>query len=105
MIDEMKDLLLDIVTETMSDKIVEYKCRGIQSGFLKINAPYSDSHNGVDANGVSIVTTQPNIFLKLKDLPGEPHTGDDVKVDGIAYRVNEVHFDGIGGALILLHKV
>jgi hypothetical protein len=60
----------------------------------------------VDAGGVAVIgTSGPAVFVRLADLPTDPETDNPViTVAGQDYTVREVHPDGTGVAVILLHK-
>lgn len=52
------------------------------------------------------VVVGPALFVRLADLPVDPTTDTPVvTVDGVDYRVREVHKDGQGGALLHLLKI
>jgi len=61
----------------------------------------------VDAGTPGISTSGPAVFLTLDDLPSNPVTDltATVTIDGTTYTPHEVHPDGVGGVVLLLHLV
>lgn len=55
-------------------------------------------------NGVKTITTSPNIFVKLSDLPNIPKRDESILVDGKSFLVKEYHPDGEGGAILELYE-
>lgn len=68
-------------------------------------APHTNVDLGEQGGGVS--TVSPTVFLTLDDLPSDPKTDTTatVTVDGVTYSWHDVQPDGMGGVLLLLHKV
>lgn len=68
-------------------------------------APHTQIDAGEQGNGVS--TVAPTVFLTLADLPSDPKTDTEgrVTVDGVAYSWHDVQPDGMGGVLLILHRV
>lgn len=69
-------------------------------------APHTQVDGGEQGGGVS--TVAPTVFLTLDDLPSDPKTDSAaarVTVGGVTYRWHDVQPDGMGGALLLLHRV
>ena len=67
-------------------------------------APHTQVDVGDQGGGVS--TVSPTVFLTLADLPSDPKadTAARVTIAGATYQAHDVHPDGMGGALLLLHK-
>lgn len=61
----------------------------------------------VDAGQPGISSTSPAAFFTLSDLPTDPEvdTAATVTANGVAYSPYLVKPDGLGGVLLLLHKV
>lgn len=62
----------------------------------------------VEAGGqAGISSSGPAVFLRLDDLPSDPVTDTDatVTVDGVTYSQHEAQPDGLGGVVLLLHRV
>ncbi len=66
---------------------------------------FDEAFESVDAaTGLSIISQQPIIGIKIADLPYVPTRDDVVSIRGIDYRVVEPQHDGQAGYRILLHK-
>lgn len=70
-------------------------------------APHTSVDLGEQGGGVS--TVSPTAFLKLIDLPSDPEsdTAARVTVAGVTYRwdTHDSRPDGMGGILLMLHRV
>lgn len=64
----------------------------------------------VDVNaavmGAAVMSSGPQVFLMLADLPTDPEGEDDptITVKGTDYKVRDVKKDGQGGVLLLLRE-
>jgi hypothetical protein len=45
------------------------------------------------------------VFLRASDLGAPPQNGDEVRVDGVAYKVYEIQADHAGGVYLRLRQV
>lgn len=54
--------------------------------------------------GAVVISQQPNIYLRLADLRGEPQNGDRLTVNGVTYKILEPQLDGQGGITLRLQK-
>jgi hypothetical protein len=70
---------------------------------VSIQCPYSEEYVEVEpSSGAAIVSTKPNILLRLADLGGpEPQDGDVFECRGDSFRVEEARVDGTGSVLIV----
>lgn len=62
----------------------------------------------VEAGGqAGISSSGPAVFLALDDLPSDPETDTaaTVTIAGVTYTAHEVRPDGMGGVVLLLHRV
>jgi hypothetical protein len=60
----------------------------------------------VDANEAGVSSSGPAVFLRVADLPSDPTVDSPtVTVASVVYEVREAKPDGLGGVLLLLHKV
>ena len=69
-----------------------------------IEGVYSDTFNEVSGD-FQVVTSKPNVLVRLTDLPKKPRQGDGVLVNSQSYKISEVQDDGEATALLLLHRV
>lgn len=67
---------------------------------------FDAAHESVelDVAGVPVSTRQPELGLRLADLPVAPQQGDHLEIDGTAYVVVDVRPDGQGGARLALQS-
>lgn len=76
-----------------------------------VDGIFTAPHTNVDAAamGGGVSTVSPTCFLTLADLPSDPESDTDARltVAGVTYRwdTNESRPDGMGGILLMLHKV
>ena len=70
---------------------------------------FTAPHTAVDpeSQGGGISTVSPTVFLKLSDLPSNPEVDPAARVTvaGVTYSWHDSQPDGLGGILLLLHKV
>ena len=68
-----------------------------------VTGVYSEEYEEVlPDGGASVVSAQPNLLLRLADLPSAPTEGDNFTVRGRTYRVEQApHVDGTGTARLL----
>jgi hypothetical protein len=61
----------------------------------------------VDVGEVGVASVGPAVWLALADLPSSPlaDSGARVTADGVTYASHEAEPDGMGGVLVLLHRV
>ena len=82
--------------------------RPLSGGEIHLSAPYSEEWVEVDpATGASVVSTHPNVLLRLADLGSvEPDEGDQFECRGQRFVVNDPpRPDGTGTVLLLGKKV
>jgi len=76
---------------------------------VEVDGIFTAPHTQIDGaeQGGGVSTVAPTCFLTLDDLPSDPKTdtAGRVTVDGVAYSWHDVHPDGMGGVLLLLHRV
>ncbi len=74
-----------------------------------VDGIFTASHTNVDEGneGGGVSTVAPTCFLTLDDLPSDPKTDTTARltVAGVDYSWHDVQPDGMGGALLLLHRV
>lgn len=59
-----------------------------------------------EAGEAGAVSSGPAVFLRLEDLPSDPGTDDPtITVGDVSYKVSEPKKDGLGGVLLLLHRI
>jgi hypothetical protein len=68
---------------------------------------FDAAYQRVEAGEPGISSSGPGLFLRLADLPSDPgvDSAATVTVATVVYRAWEVKPDGLGGVLLLLHKV
>jgi hypothetical protein len=68
-------------------------------------APHVQVDVGEQGGGVS--TVAPTAFLSLASLSSDPKTDTDGRllVEGVTYSWHDVQPDGLGGVLLVLHRV
>lgn len=73
---------------------------------FKVPGIFDKAYQAVDPNTQTVVSSLiPNLGIKLSDLPTAPVKGDQVVVEGVRYKINEVQKDVHGGARLFLHYV
>jgi len=97
------DRLLSVAVPTFGERI-EY--RPLSGGRYNLTAVYDQEFTQIDPDTETVISVnKPHVGLKLKDIPGEPMQGDEVKADGTLYKVNEIQEDGQGGVVLWLTKL
>lgn len=67
---------------------------------------FSNEYEGVDPeNGYSVISSIPNIGIKLADWPKTPIAREKITHNSIEYLVRHTEEDGEGGAVVFLDKV
>lgn len=59
-------------------------------------------YQGLETFETRLSSLEPQLFVKLADLPRPPGQGDEVSIDGTWYQVIDVELDGSGGANLVL---
>lgn len=74
---------------------------------VSIEAPFSEEYVEVEATtGAAIVSTRPNILLRVADLGGpEVQEGDTFDCRGDSFRVDEARIDGTGSVLVIARRL
>ncbi len=73
---------------------------------VEVRGIFDAAYVRVDAGQAGVSSSGPAVFLCLSDLPSDP-TDDEavVTVGAVGYRIREAQPDGLGGVLLLLHRV
>lgn len=97
------DRLLKVATRVAFKTPAEYTPAG--RDMVCIAGVFDKAASIVDPNtGATISSNQPQLGIRLADLPVAPSNGDMVRIDGVDYKVYDCQGDGEGGALLLLHE-
>lgn len=71
-----------------------------------IRAIWSDTYISVDPEtGVQVMSSDPNIGVRLADFNRQPKKNDTIKKGTVEYRIRAVEPDGEGGAVLVLEKI
>ena len=65
---------------------------------------FDRAYREVEADGVTVSSTSPAVFLSLADLPSDPSSdlAATVTVNGTQYRIKDPRPDGMGAVLLML---
>lgn len=74
---------------------------------VAVRGVFDAAHVLVDAGTGAVMSVGPAVFLSLSDLPSNPETDTSatVTVAGVVYLPHTVKPDGLGGVVLLMHKV
>jgi len=73
---------------------------------VTVGGVFDAAYVRVDAGEAGVSSSGPAVFLRLSELPSDPMTDTPVlTIRGVEYELREVEPDGMGGVLLLLHKV
>lgn len=75
-------------------------------GTEELTGVFSETYTAVDPDsGVAVQSVQPNLFVKLSDLPdGYSLENDTLTISGATYKVDESRVDGEGTTTLFLKK-
>lgn len=66
---------------------------------------WSESYLAVDPeNGIQVMSSDPNVGVRLSDFRTKPGKGDAIIRKGIRYFIRELQPDGEGGSTLILEK-
>jgi hypothetical protein len=107
---DMADRMLGVAVRTFShagesgEPLVEYIP---QSGSaFTISGVFDKAYVAVTAgNEASFSDAFPALGVQLSQFAVPPEQDDQVRIDGVLYRVDDVQPDGVAGALLKLFKV
>lgn len=72
----------------------------------ELSGIFSNEYEGVDPDtGYPLVSSIPNLGIRVSDWPQIPQEGETIVTGGINYTVRYPELDGEGGAIIFLDKV
>lgn len=102
------DLMASLVDPTVRQKLggsVTYT-PGVGAAVV-VDGVFDAAHVQLDLGEPGVSTQGPAVFLTLADLPSNPETDEDamVTVAGVTYTPHTVKPDGLGGVLLLMHRV
>ncbi len=83
---------------------------GLGGATIEISGIFDDSRETVNVmaggggSGMEAVIPRPVVEIRMSDLGVDPMEGDEVIVDGVTYRIIDVHLDGHGSAVLFLNR-
>ena len=95
--------LLDVAICTFGQDI-DYRPKA--GGSFSIQGVYDNKFVQIDPNTEEIVASNVlTLGVKLCDLPFEPKHGDEIRIEGVKFRVTDSQEDGHGGATLIMHRL
>ncbi len=75
---------------------------------IEVTGIFDDKRETVNVtpgrSGIHAVTPKSVVEIRLVDLGIDPMVKDEVVVDGVTYKIVDIHLDGHGTAILSLHQ-
>lgn len=73
---------------------------------VTVKGVFDEAYERVDGFGSGVSSSGPAVHVTLADLPSDPATDVEalITINGQSYKAREVKPDGMGGAMLLLHR-
>jgi hypothetical protein len=99
---DLTELVLGACTATFGEDVTYTPVAGSSE---TVKAIFNETHVEIDGSiGIPVQSHEPNLGVRLSDLPADPSEGDTVVVRGTTYKVARWEDDGEGGSRLFLKK-